>query len=74
MSRAGEGIQGVKHAARSGARMLFAATSLGVLVAASGCATPAAVGAGYDRCPEGQERVRVGPRGQAPKYICRDAG
>ena len=43
-------------------------------MSASGCATPAAVGAGYDRCPEGQERVRVGPTGQAPKYICRDAG
>ena len=42
----------------------------GLALSASGCATPA--GSAYTNCPDGKERVRIGPRGQAPKYICRD--
>ncbi|MEO1253201.1 MAG: hypothetical protein AAFW81_12750 [Pseudomonadota bacterium] len=51
---------------------------LGVIIAvigamallAAGCATPSSYA--YDGCAEGEKRVRVGPRGQAPDYICRD--
>ena len=42
----------------------------GLALSAAGCATPA--GSAYTNCPEGKERVRIGPRGQAPKYVCRD--
>lgn len=73
MSASGENVHGATGAMFSAARAVFATASLGAVAAVSGCAASGAAGAGYDRCPQGQERVRIGPRGQAPKYTCRDA-
>ena len=36
---------------------------------ANGCVSSQSAYA-YDGCAEGTERVRVGPRSQAPKYVC----
>ncbi|MEL7490318.1 MAG: hypothetical protein AAGJ73_06340 [Pseudomonadota bacterium] len=49
---------------------LVTAAILGV-AALSGCATEYAPTA-YKACPDGQERVRIGPRGKPAKYVCRD--
>ena len=49
---------------------LVSALVLGA-VALSSCATGEGAAA-YKRCANDQERVRIGPRGKPPKYICRD--
>ena len=54
-------------------RLAALAAAVGGGLALAGCASGGADRQySYDQCPEGQERVRIGPRGQAPKYICRD--
>lgn len=54
-------------------RVLLGAAALTGFIAAAGCAS---VGGPEQTmaCPDGQERIRVGPRGKgdAPDYICRD--
>ena len=52
----------------SNALLALLAMGLGSMV--SGCASFDDT-ASYEACPEGTERVRVGPRSQAPKYVCR---
>lgn len=54
-------------------RVLCGAAALIGFIAAAGCASVTSSGP-TRACPDGQERIRVGPRGKgdAPDYICRD--
>ena len=73
MDRLGAFQQTVNGYLGGAAHLVAVAAAFGGGLALAGCAS---VGGeqqySYDQCPEGQERVRIGPRGQAPKYICRN--
>lgn len=43
----------------------------GSLLMLTGCANSASTLQAQSNCAEDEERVRIGPRGQLPDYVCR---
>ena len=51
----------------------FAAFIVGLSTAFLGACASYSASSSYNPCPDGQEWVKVGPRADAPTYVCRTA-
>lgn len=52
---------------------VFPAIIVGLSTLILGACAKSAATSAYNPCPDGQERVKVGPRADVPTYVCRSA-